>query len=87
MGKVSLSVGLIAVFFLVFMILYGRAHKDFQMGGLGIMNGILAIAGTMCAATARRETPFQDGYALAGMVINLAVVVVTFGLFLVGAAL
>ncbi len=87
MGKVSLAVGILCVFFLIFLILYGRLHKDAELGGLGVTNGLLAIAGMMCAATARRETPFQDGFALAGMVLNLAVVVVTLGLFLVGAAL
>lgn len=87
MGKVSLSVGIIAAFFLVFLILYGRANPEESIGGLGIINGLLAIAGTMCAATARRETPFQDGFALSGMVVNLIVIVVTLGLFLVGAAL
>ena len=74
-------------FFLIFLILYGRLHKEAELGGLGVTNGLLAIAGMMCAATARRETPFQDGFAIAGMVLNLAVVVVTLGLFLVGAAL
>ncbi|MBR7021148.1 MAG: hypothetical protein IKI15_08855 [Lachnospiraceae bacterium] len=87
MGKVSLSVGIIAAFFLVFLIFYGRANPEKSIGGLGIINGLLAIAGTMCAATARRETPFQDGFALSGMVVNLIVIVVTLGLFLVGAAL
>ncbi|MBR4813134.1 MAG: hypothetical protein IKZ69_04440 [Lachnospiraceae bacterium] len=87
MGKVSLSVGIIAAFFLVFLIFYGRANPEESIGGLGIINGLLAIAGTMCAATARRETPFQDGFALSGMVVNLIVIVVTLGLFLVGAAL
>ena len=87
MGKVSLSVGIIAAFFLVFLIFYGRANPEEPIGGLGIINGLLAIAGTMCAATARRETPFQDGFALSGMVVNLIVIVVTLGLFLVGAAL
>lgn len=87
MGKVSLSVGIIATFFLVFLILHGRANPEESIGGLGLTNGLLAIAGTMCAATARRETPFQDGYALAGMVVNLAVIVVTLALFLIGAAL
>lgn len=87
MGKMSLAVGVLCVFFLIFLILYGHLHKDAALGGLCVTNGLLAIAGMMCAATARRETPFQDGYALAGMVLNLAVVVVTLGLFLVGAAL
>ena len=60
-------------------------------GGIGslyfFLNGILAIAGAASSATARRETPFFDGYAMIGLVINIAVIVITFGLFLIGAAL
>ena len=87
MGKVSLGVGVFVVFFLVFLLFYGNMHEQAEIGGLAILNGFLAVTGTMCAATARRETPFFDGYALAGLVVNLAVVVVTLGLYLVGAAL
>ncbi|MBQ2557759.1 MAG: hypothetical protein II553_01955 [Lachnospiraceae bacterium] len=57
------------------------------MGSLLFLNGILAIAGAASSATARRETPFFDGYAMIGLVINIAVIVITFGLFLIGAAL
>jgi len=86
LGKVSLGVGLSALFFLVFLILYARSHELPGIGGLGIINGLLAIAGAVCSATARRETPFLDGYALSGLILNLGIVVVTFALVLIGAA-
>ena len=87
LGMVSLGVGLSALFFLVFLILYGRSHELSGIGGLGFVNGLLAIAGTLCATTARRETPFLDGYALAGLILNLGIIVATFSLMLIGAAL
>lgn len=87
LGKFSLAVGLLTVFFLVFLILYGRSHDAKTLGVPGVLNGLLAIAGTICATAARRETPFLDGYALAGMIVNLTMAIVTFGLILVGAAL
>ncbi|MBP5490970.1 MAG: hypothetical protein J6Y10_10270 [Lachnospiraceae bacterium] len=87
MGKVSLVVGVLCVFFFLFCLFYGRVHKEAPVGSLLFLNGILAIAGAASSATARRETPFFDGYAMIGLVINIAVIVITFGLFLIGAAL
>ncbi len=110
MGKLSFVIGLLTLFFLVFLILYARKNELANPGELGfltytaqgetgggtfpgplgslcLMNGLLAIAGTICSATARKEVPFLDGYATAGIIINLFVLVITFGLFLVGATL
>ncbi|MBQ6660492.1 MAG: hypothetical protein IJM57_03570 [Lachnospiraceae bacterium] len=87
LGKISLAVGILALCFLVFLIVYGRKHSLPGSGGLGIVNGLLAITGMLCSAEARRDVPFVDGYATAGMGINLAVVIITFALILVGAAM
>ena len=87
MGKVSLTVGVLCLFFFLFCVFYGRSDKEAPVGSLLFINGLLAIAGAASSATARREPPFFDGYAMAGLIINIAVIVITFGLFLIGAAL
>lgn len=87
LGKVSFGVGLSALFFLVFLIFYGRNHELAGVGGLAFVNGLLAVAGGMTAVMARRETPFLDGYTFAGLLLNVGIAVVTFALLLVGTAL
>ncbi len=89
MGKISLVVGILVWIFFAFMVWRSRTDGELlkHLGGLGFLNGILAVAGTVCSATAKRETPFYDGAAMTGMILNLLNLVTLFGLFLIGMAL